>query len=220
MIPRHTLVQLARSLGIVMLITIGARDLRAECNTKEKSDATLWSKVAALHLDMGSGRGQYEGSSAVVANSAIALALCPWPAYTLTYGGISYADHVTRYVARERPDLHPPLCVVGEGVGLQRRWRDGKWVHPFASVGTGWISAAYEYWIPNGTLAGDHKVEGKSSSRFVEASAGVELNVAKYVRASFAMGIRRTGAIHTPELGESTFNGPFNGFTIGFGKFK
>ena len=221
MIPRHTLVRLARSLGVVLLVTIGARDLRAECDTKDRSDATLWSKVSALHFDLGGGRGQFEGSSAGVANSAIALALCPWPAYTLTYRGVSYAPrHSTPYVAREMPDLHPTLYMNGEGVELQRRWRDGKWLHPFATVGTGSISAAYEYWIPNGTLAGDHKVEGKSTTRFVDASAGVELNVAKYFRASFAVGIRRTGAIHTPGLSESPFNGVFNGFTIGLGKFR
>lgn len=129
-------------------------------------------------------------------------------------------SHSTADVARQQAGLHPPLYMNGEGTELQRRWRDGNWLHPFATVGTGSISAGYEYWIPNGTWAGDHMVEGKSSTRFVDASVGVELDVVKYIRASFAMGIRRTGAIHTPELRESTFNGLFNGFTIGLGKFK
>ena len=221
MIPRHTLVRLARPLNVVILITLGARGLRAECDTKNRSDASLWSKVAALHLDFGKGRGQFEGASAVVGSSAIAVALCRWPDYTLAYRGIAYwPRHYTPYVAREMPDLHPPLFMNGEGIELQRRWRNGEWLHPFATVGTGWISAAYEYWIPDGTWAGDHRVEGKSSTRFVDASAGVELNVSKYIRASFALGVRRTGAIHTPELRESTFNGLFNAFTLGFGKFR
>jgi hypothetical protein len=186
----------------------------------------LLSRIAALHIDGSAGRGPFNGRTTGVAELRLSGAWCRWPAFTLAYVTRVFPSFTTAFVSAESAGFHPSVFGGTSGIELQWRWLEHRRLHVIATAGTGSAETGYEFWRLKPperfsyTNASDHIVEGHSTSRYTDASVGVELTLAKLLRVYSLVGARRTGRMDTPELSSLPFNGAFGAVTLGFGKFR
>ena len=222
-----------RVLSLCAALLAPATALHAECRRdtlpNRPPQMAFFSQFAAFHVDLARGRAQFNGKGTAAFAGRFAAAWCGLPALTIAYVAQEYGlrDGLgeTGFVSLDSAGLRPPLHANLNGLELQVRWPDARRVHLIESASTGAAETQYEFWRPRlnylgNPVGGDHIVEGRSSTRYAEASIGVELALVRLLRVYSLVGVRRTGRITTPELSAFPFNGSFAMVTLGFGKFK
>jgi hypothetical protein len=218
-----------RVLSLSVALLAPATALRAECRRDTLShrppQMAFFSQFAAFHFDFSNGQAQFNGKNTGLGQGRLAVAWCGLPALTIVYTGSAYVLRQTAFVSRDSAGFHPQLFANLNGFELQVRWPDARRVHFIGSASTGAAETQYEFWRlnPNATdytNVAEHVVEGRSSTRYVDASIGVELTVWRFVRLYSLVGARRSGSTSTPEVSALPFNGPFATVTLGLGKFR
>ena len=215
----------SRSVHIVVtaltVLAVNASVSGAECKADTvTTNKSLFTGIAAMHFDEFGGSIAVNGRSTSTIGGELALAVCRWPAYTLSVGGDFLAESLeTEYIAPGSPNFHPPLSLGFASVALTRRWRNSEIVHPMASLRVGSASAEYSYFHRINGLTETH-VDGTSSASFVAPSAGAEVSLFKYMTMYGAVGVRLVGRLDTPGLNNNGLSGAFFAFGLGFGKFR
>jgi hypothetical protein len=159
----------------------------------------LWATLGmqGAHLSLGLGGTPYLGGTAASLETRLGLTPRAIPEWTFAIAAGFVADtRPTAFVAPGKDGLRPDLWTSTGGLEVQRRWAGSRGYHPVAAVGVGSVSNSYRYTTRTATGLSYH--QEVHTTQFVSVSAGGEVGVARWLRASGMVGYRAAGDIGVP----------------------